>query len=230
MRMEIRMPSGLAMKASGGSDTTVVVSGGRPRLGDVLPARRRLTTVFVDIAGSTSLLVHNQPEAVLGVVQCFLKLVAEVASAFTGDVKDYEGDGALLYFDAPRDGVEAALAIRAALADGRCDAGCGGGPGVKARISLTVGEVVVGLVGSSSRPGIALVGPSVNVGSRLLKQVPPGGIITTGEVFETLRREAPCLAEEFRLVDAKFEVPGADGMTVATYIARPRTATGCGRR
>ncbi len=228
--MEIRMPSGRAMKASGGSDSTAVMSGGRPPLGDGLPERRRLTTVFVDIAGSTSLLVHHQPEAVLGVVQCFLKLVAEVAAACRGNVKDYEGDGALLYFDALRDGVEAALAIRAALAEGRCDADCGGGPGVEARISLTAGEVVVGRVGSSSRPGMALVGPSVNVGSRLLKQVPPGGIITTGEVFESLRREAPGLAEEFRLGDAEFAVPGADGMRVATYIAQPRSATGCGRR
>ena len=35
------------------------------------PTRRRLATLFVDIAGSTSLLVHHPPEVVLGIVQGF---------------------------------------------------------------------------------------------------------------------------------------------------------------
>ncbi len=185
------------------------------------PIRRRLATLFVDIAGSTSLLVHHQPEVVLGVVQCFLGLVAEAALVHSGHVKDYEGDGALLYFESPRQAVQAALVIRAELAQGRCDKACGGGPGVKARMSLALGEVVMGAVGSSIRHGIALVGPSVNVGSRLLKQVSPGGIIATGDLVEALRAEAPRLAGEFRLLDSAFEVPGADGLLVATYVVRP---------
>ena len=89
------------------------------------PVRRRLTTLFVDIAGSTSLLVHHQPEVVLGVVQCFLGLVAEAALVHSGHVKDYEGDGALLYFESTRQAVQAALLIRAELARGRCEKACG---------------------------------------------------------------------------------------------------------
>ncbi len=184
-----------------------------------LPARRRLATLYVDIAGSTRLLAHHPPETVLGVVQRFLRLVTEVALAYCGDVKDYEGDGALLYFESPADAVRAALAIRAALACGRC-----GSPAettVTARMSLTLGDVVVGVVGTSMRRAMALVGPSVSVGSRLLKQVAPGGIIAGGEVIEALRGEAPQLAEGFRLVDPAFPVPGADGITVATWVAEP---------
>jgi class 3 adenylate cyclase len=92
------------------------------------PVRRRLTTLFVDIAASTSLLVQHPPETVLEVVQCFMRLVTDVAYACAGAVKDYEGDGALLYFESTRDAVRAALTIRAELAAGRCDATCGGGP------------------------------------------------------------------------------------------------------
>jgi hypothetical protein len=58
---------------------------------DAPPVRRRLATLFVDIAGSTSLLVHHPPEVVLGVVQGFMTLVTEVASAHAGTVKDFEG-------------------------------------------------------------------------------------------------------------------------------------------
>ena len=60
--------------------------------------RRRLATLFVDIAGSTRLVVRHPPETVLGVVQCFAELVTDIALAHRGQVKDFEGDGVLLYF------------------------------------------------------------------------------------------------------------------------------------
>jgi class 3 adenylate cyclase len=187
--------------------------------------RGRLATLFVDIAGSTSLLVHHAPEVVLGVVQDFMTLVSEVASAHAGTVKDFEGDGALLYFASTTNATRAALAIQRSLADGRCDIACGEGPGIAARLSVTVGDVVMGVVGSSIRSGIALIGPSVNVGARLLKHAPLGSIIASGEVFEELRRDARPLADKFQPLDAAFVVPGADGMTVATYFAVPPPAT-----
>lgn len=180
------------------------------------PARQRLATLFVDIAGSTRLLAQHPPEKVLGVVQRFMRLVTEVALAYCGDVKDFEGDGALLYFESSAEATQAALAIRAALARGRCDAG----QPVAARMSLTVGDVVVGLVGSSMRQALALVGPSVSVGARLLKQIPPGAIITTEAVVTALRDEAPALAQQFTLLESAFEVPGTDGITVTTYVIR----------
>ncbi len=195
-----------------------------PSVRDAPPMRRRLATLFVDIAGSTNLLVHHPAEIVLGVVQGFMTLVTEVAFAHAGTVKDFEGDGALLYFASMKNAVRAALAIRRRLADGRCDIACGDGPGIAARMSVTVGDVVVGVVGSSTRRGIALIGPSVNIGARLLKHAPPGAIITSGEVFGELRRDAPRLADEFHLLDAAFVVPGADGMTVATYVVPPLPA------
>jgi class 3 adenylate cyclase len=178
-----------------------------------LPTRRRLATLFVDIAGSTRLLAHHPPERVLAVVQRFMRLVTEVALAYCGDVKDFEGDGALLYFESTVDATRAALAIRAALACGRCDAETP----ITARMSLTVGEVVLGVVGSTMRHAIALVGPSVSVGARLLKQIPPGGLIASGEVVEVLKRDAPELAARFELLDEAHEVQGGDGITVATY-------------
>ena len=182
------------------------------------PVRRRLATLFVDIAGSTSLLVHHPPEVVLGVIQCFMGLVAEVAFAHAGNVKDYEGDGALLYFDSAGDAARAALDIHAGLGQGHCETGCGGGPGILARMSLAVGDVVVGTVGPPRRTGLALVGPSVNIGSWLLKHIDPGEIIATGEIVDALRLDRPDLAAMFRLRDREFSVPGADGLGVSTYV------------
>ncbi len=179
-----------------------------------LPARRRLATLFVDIAGSTLLLSHHSPETVLAVVQRFMRLVTEVALAYCGDVKDFEGDGALLYFESTLEATQAALAIRDALGRGRCSREIQ----ISARMSLTVGDVVLGVVGSTMRQAVSLVGPSVSVGARLLRQIEPGGIIATGEVVEDLRAEAPELAAQFVPREATFEVPGTDGMVVSTYV------------
>jgi adenylate cyclase len=179
--------------------------------------RRRLTTLFVDIAGSTRLVVRHPPETMLGVVQCFAELVTGIALRHRGRVKDFEGDGVLLYFESAVDAAEAALAIHAALDRERCEAGCGGGPGASVRMSLTLGEVAVGAIGPRAQPALALVGPSVNLGARLLKMVPPGGIAASIEVVAALMNGAPALAERFRLLDPAFEVPGADGVVVAVY-------------
>jgi class 3 adenylate cyclase len=66
---------------------------------------------------------------------------------------------------------------------------------------------------------LALIGRSVNLGARLLRAVPPGGIAASAEVVAALGTEAPALARRFHLVDAVFEVAGAGGLTVAVYAA-----------
>jgi class 3 adenylate cyclase len=144
-----------------------------------------------------------------------MHLVTDVALAYCGDVKDFEGDGALLYFESPSESAQAALAIRAALNQQTSEAA----HPVAARMSLTIGHVVIGLVGSAMRSSIALIGTSVHVGARLLKHVPPGGIIATSEFVESLHTEGSALAEQFRLHEEAFEVPGSDGIAVTTYIA-----------
>lgn len=184
--------------------------------------RRRLATLFVDIAGSTRLVVRHPPETMLGVVQCFADLVTDIALAHGGRVKDFEGDGVLLYFESPVDAAEAALGIRAALEREHCAAGCGEGPGASVRMSLTLGDVAIGAVGHPPHPAPALVGPSVSLGARLLKVVPPGGIAASAEVIAALGSKAPALAELFQLFEPAFQVPGADGLIVAVYALENR--------
>lgn len=179
--------------------------------------RRRLATLFADIAGPTRPVVQHEPETVLEVVQCFAELVSDIALAHRGHVKDFEGDGVLLYFDSAVDAAEAALAIRAALDREQCDTGCGGGPGAPARLALTVGDVAIGVVGPPIHRAVALVGPSVNLGARLLKAVPPGGVAASAELVAALEVEAPWLARRFTLLDRAYDVPGAGGLTISVY-------------
>ena len=177
---------------------------------DSAPIKKELTVVFVDIANSTSTIVNQSPEHALDLVQGFMAMVTEIALENCGDVKDYEGDGALLYFESVTEAVRAALAIRAALADN-------GQPGLQARISLNLGDIIIGVIGVAMRRSVALIGPSINLASRLLKHIPPGGIIATQAALERLSRETPVLAERFQPLDQRLELKGFENEYVSTF-------------
>ncbi len=181
-----------------------------------LPLKRELALLFVDIADSTSAILGLSPEEALQFVQRFMGIVTEAALTYCGDVKDYEGDGALLYFESVTEATQAALAIREALAA----AAPAANPPLRARLSLDTGDIVIGVIGTAMRRSVALIGPSINLAARLLKQIPPDGIIATEAVVEKLRREFPALAERFSLLDEKMELKGFEKQYVKAYAIR----------
>ncbi len=178
-----------------------------------LPIRRDLTVLFVDIADSTRTIVERTPTEALAFVQGFMGIVTEAALNFCGDVKDYEGDGALLYFESVTEATQAALAIREALAEGKSEAD----GRVRARLSLDTGSIVIGIIGTALRRSVALIGESINLAARLLKQIPPDGIIATEAVVHQLRDEAPELARKFTILDEKLTLKGFREKTVTAY-------------
>jgi class 3 adenylate cyclase len=178
-----------------------------------LPARKELTVLFVDIADSTATVVNQPPEVALAHVQNFMEIVTDIALAYCGDVKDYEGDGALLYFESATEATQAALAIRERLAHTRTN----GADLLRARLSLNVGNVVIGVIGTTLRRSVALIGPSINLAARLLKQIPPGGIIATDTMVERLRQEAPELARRFQLWNERLELKGFHNELVKAF-------------
>jgi len=181
-----------------------------------LPIRRELTVLFADIADSTPAILGVSPEEALQFVQRFMGIVTDAALTYCGDVKDYEGDGALLYFESVTEATQAAFSIREALAAENP----GTGPPLRARLSLDVGEIVIGVIGTPMRRSVALIGPSINLAARLLKQIPPDGIIATEGVVEKLRQEIPALAERFSLFDERLELKGFEKQYVKAYAIR----------
>jgi class 3 adenylate cyclase len=178
-----------------------------------LPIKRELTVLFVDIADSTAAILGVSPEEALEFVQRFMGIVTEAALTYCGDVKDYEGDGALLYFESVAEATQAALAIREALSATDSSAG----PPLRARLSLDVGDIVIGVIGTPLRRSVALIGPSINLAARLLKQIPPDGIIATEAVVAKLGAQAPALSERFSLLDEKLELKGFEKQYVRAY-------------
>ena len=178
-----------------------------------VPARKELTVLFVDIADSTATVLHQPPEVALALVQRFMEIVTEIALAHCGDVKDYEGDGALLYFESVPEATQAAVAIRNALAHTQP---AGHAP-LRARLSLNVGSIIVGVIGSALRRSVALIGPSIHIAARLLKHIPPDGIIATEAVVEHLRQEAPAFAQRFEVWDPCLILKGVEDECVSAF-------------
>jgi class 3 adenylate cyclase len=108
---------------------------------------------------------------------------------------------------------QAALAIRHALARAQR----AGQEPLRARLSLNVGSLIVGVIGSALRRSVALIGPSINIASRLLKHIPPGGIIATTGVVERLHQEAPALAQRFQIWDPCLVLKGVEEECVTAY-------------
>ena len=60
--------------------------------------RRQLTTMFVDLVGSTALSAQLDPEDMREVITRYQNTVAGVVTRYSGHVAKYMGDGVLCYF------------------------------------------------------------------------------------------------------------------------------------
>jgi hypothetical protein len=84
--------------------------------GRELPLRRDMAVLFVDMVDSTRLLLDLSPEEMLAIVQAFMEAVVEISVQHCGDVHDFQGDGAMLYFAGPGEAMPAAFRLREPLA------------------------------------------------------------------------------------------------------------------
>jgi class 3 adenylate cyclase/rhodanese-related sulfurtransferase len=195
--------------------------------GEKLPLRRELAVLFIDMVDSTRLLFAHTPEEALRLVQAFMEVVVDVAVQHCGDVHDFEGDGAMLYFAGPGEAVPAAFDLRTALAARRhCEPDL-----LEARIALATGPLVVGYVGSQERRSLTFIGPSINAAARILKLAPPGGIAATEAIVRHAERSDPDLAARFQALPERqslkgFEEPVAVFVAVDETIASPRQLSG----
>lgn len=181
--------------------------------GRQLPMRRVMSVLFVDMTDSTRLFASLQPEEVLRLVQLFMEVVVEVGVLHCGDVHDFEGDGALLYFEGVGESLPAAFEIRERLRSRREQEPRLSLP----RISLDVGELVIGIVGGRFRRTVALVGVCVPRAARILKLGPPGGIVATEQVIDLARESNPDLAAAFKPIDSVAPLKGLEGENIRLF-------------
>jgi adenylate cyclase len=126
---------------------------------------RTVAALFVDIAGSTSLVRRTGPEEMVGLLNRFFAVVVDTVEEAGGLVNKFEGDAALCVFGAPADHPDpAGAALRAARRI--CDEVRAAGE-VDVGVGVACGPVWAGQVGAASRLEYTVIGDPVNEAARL---------------------------------------------------------------
>jgi adenylate cyclase len=142
------------------------VQAGAVRRGDVIEIEAAV--LFTDLRGFTALSTTTAPGQLLGTLGRYFEVVVEAVRAEGGDVLKFMGDGVLAIFPAAAGQTDRARACAAALraiSRAFADADTRDLPSFVA--ALHTGPVTYGNVGSPDRLDCTVVGPTVNIVSRL---------------------------------------------------------------
>jgi class 3 adenylate cyclase/tetratricopeptide (TPR) repeat protein len=166
-------------------------------------ARKTVSVLFCDLAGSTALGEQLDPELLRELMGRWYEEMRVAVERHGGTVEKFVGDAVMAVFGLPQAHEDDALrAVRAALemqgAVGRLNGSLAGRdvPSLRIRIGINTGEVVTG-------DGVATLatGDAVNTAKRL-EEAAGGGDILIGKLTERLVRHAMRL-EALRPVEAK---------------------------
>jgi len=136
--------------------------------------RRRLTMLFSDLAGFTSISEAREPEEVVSLLNRYLGRVSEALVDRGGTLDKYMGDGVMAFFGAPipceKDALGAVLAaldhIRV-VKDLNAELLGTGMPKLEVRVGLHRGDVIVGNIGGEQSQDYTVIGDAVNLAARL---------------------------------------------------------------
>ncbi|HVH62331.1 MAG TPA: adenylate/guanylate cyclase domain-containing protein, partial [Candidatus Dormibacteraeota bacterium] len=148
--------------------------------------RRPLTVLFADIAGSTAIAETLDPEDWTSIVSEAFQCMNSTVESYGGKVARLMGDGLLAFFGAPiaheddperavRCGLEMVRAIETLGTDKRLPVA----DGLKVRVGINTGPVVVGVVGTDTANEYTAMGDTVNVAARMQAAARPGSVLIT---------------------------------------------------
>jgi len=157
-----------------GRDPSLIKLGGR---------RRRLTLLFSDLAGFTTMARKMEPDQVVDLLNRYLSMHAGAVLAEGGVVDKFIGDAVMAFWGDPLEqsdhaarACRTALAVLRAMPDVERYATRYGLEGFHARIGIHTGPAVVGNMGSSDRQDYTCIGDTVNLASRLEGASTPYGV------------------------------------------------------
>ena len=127
---------------------------------------------FCDLRGFTALSEHVPRDALLRMLNDYFDVMAGAVEAHGGEILKFMGDGMLAMFPLDNDAacwraVQAAVEARAGMRELNRRRAAAGEPPLGFGIALHAGEVMYGNIGSRSRLDFTVLGPAVNLTSRI---------------------------------------------------------------
>ncbi|HZJ70653.1 MAG TPA: adenylate/guanylate cyclase domain-containing protein, partial [Planctomycetota bacterium] len=193
--------------------------------------RRRVTVLFADLTGFTSLAEGLDPETLRVFQNALFEVMASSVARYDGFVEKFVGDAVMAVFGAPRAheddperGLRAALLMRERVGALNLRWERRLGRPLALHIGVNTGPVVAGRIGATADAAYAVTGDTVNTASRLQSAAPPGEILISDATYQ-LTHHAFAFAprEEIRL-KGKSEPVGV--YRVLDALAAPRSARG----
>lgn len=155
--------------------------------------RRRVTALFSDIRGFTSLSEKLDPQDIVGLLNVYLNLQSEVIYAREGTVDKFVGDEIMAIFTgdaAEHNAACAAIEIQNYVESLNRIRGTSDRQQIHVGIGLNSGEVIMGNMGSERQMDFTVIGDPVNIAARLCSAAGPGQVIMSEQVFEVLGKNA----------------------------------------
>jgi adenylate cyclase len=170
---------------------------------DITVKRTELTILFVDMQGFSTISETAGVEYVHRFLDDFFLRMTRTIFDHHGTVDKFLGDGLLAFFGDPvplpnhaESAVRAAIEMQREMAKLNAEWSLSGisefKQGVRLRIGINTGIVIVGDLGSGRRVEYTVVGSAVNIASRLQSLAPPGGILMTARTQAMVRNLIPC--------------------------------------
>jgi class 3 adenylate cyclase len=139
-----------------------------------LAEKRQVTVMFADLRGFTALSETHAAELLVEILNGYFEEMSVAITAHQGTVSKFIGDGLMATFGAivpnpwqARDAVEAALAMRAALARYNETLRATGRPELAFGIGIHGGVAIAGVIGSARLVDLTVIGDVVNTAARV---------------------------------------------------------------
>ncbi|MBM3546192.1 MAG: HAMP domain-containing protein [Alphaproteobacteria bacterium] len=169
----------------------------------IASAERRVTVLFTDIRGFTSLSERLSTAEVAALLNEHFALLDRIVNVEDGIVDKYIGDSVMAFWGAPAiEPDHAARAIRAArtmmesVASDNRRRNADGRPIIRVAIGIHTGPAIVGNVGPAGRVNYTIVGDTVNTATRILGEAKavddPADVVVmaSGETIRAAGQEA----------------------------------------
>ncbi|HZH91468.1 MAG TPA: adenylate/guanylate cyclase domain-containing protein [Pyrinomonadaceae bacterium] len=154
-------------------------------------ANQRVTVLFADVRGFTSISEHAPPERVVQILNLYFSAMTEIIFAHGGTLDKYIGDGLMALFGAPAatpqdasNALAAAVAMQRRMEVLNGELRATGLPEISVGIGLHTGEATVGYIGSERRSEYTAIGDTVNLAARLESRAQGGQILSSRAVIE----------------------------------------------
>lgn len=151
-----------------------------------MPQHRRLNAImFTDIEGYTSLMQHDEKEAVL-IRKKHREIFDAITAKYGGELIQYFGDGTLSTFRSSVEAVKCAIEMQNAFQLN---------PVIPVRIGIHVGDII--------RTESDIIGDAVNIASRIESLAVAGSILISDKVNDQIRNQNDIYTEFIDAVDFK---------------------------